>query len=68
VVLTCDANVYGDRFYTCSNQGVLTAYNVDTASESIRKGWRVRVGAFTSSPVASDGKIYLSSEDGDVFV
>ena len=25
-------------------------------------------GAFTASPVASDGKIYLSSEDGDVFV
>jgi outer membrane protein assembly factor BamB len=25
-------------------------------------------GAFTSSPVASDGKLYLASEDGDVFV
>jgi outer membrane protein assembly factor BamB len=25
-------------------------------------------GAFTASPVASDGKIYFSSEDGDVFV
>ncbi|MGE5359104.1 MAG: PQQ-binding-like beta-propeller repeat protein, partial [Bacteroidales bacterium] len=24
--------------------------------------------AFTSSPVAGDGKIYFSSEDGDVFV
>jgi outer membrane protein assembly factor BamB len=25
-------------------------------------------GAFTASPVASDNKIYLSSEDGEVFV
>jgi len=25
-------------------------------------------GAFTASPVASDGKLYFSSEDGDVFV
>ncbi|HYN25966.1 MAG TPA: hypothetical protein VES69_13075, partial [Pyrinomonadaceae bacterium] len=24
--------------------------------------------AFTASPVASDGKIYLSSEDGEIFV
>jgi len=25
-------------------------------------------GSFSASPVAADGKIYLSSEDGDVFV
>jgi hypothetical protein len=25
-------------------------------------------GAFTASPIASAGRIYLSSEDGDVFV
>ena len=25
-------------------------------------------GSFSASPVAADGKIYLTSEDGDVFV
>ncbi len=25
-------------------------------------------GAFSASPVASDGKLYVSSEDGDIFV
>jgi len=59
--------VYGDQLYTCSNQGVLTAYNADTGErlyqERVGKG-----GGFTSSPVASDGKIYLLSEDGDSFV
>jgi outer membrane protein assembly factor BamB len=49
------------------NNGVLAAYNV-------RSGQRVyqeRVGpggSFSASPVAADGKIYLSSEDGDIFV
>ena len=60
--------VYGDLLYTCSNNGVLTAYNAKTGE----RVYQERVGGtgapFTASPVASDGKIYLSSEDGDVFV
>ena len=35
------------------------------ASVSIRNDCRVR---FSASPVAADGKLYLASEDGDVFV
>ena len=60
--------VYGDLLYTCSNQGVVTAYNVDTGERIYQERLAGKGGAFTSSPVASDGKIYLSSEDGDVFV
>ena len=60
--------VYGDLLYTCSNQGVLTAYNVDTGERIYQERLAGKGGAFTSSPVASDGKIYLSSEDGEVFV
>ena len=59
---------YGDLLYTCSNQGVLTAYNVDTGERIYQERLAGKGGAFTASPVASDGKIYLSSEDGDVFV
>ena len=59
--------VYGDQLYTCSNSGVLTSYNADTGEriyqERVGKG-----GGFTSSLVASDGKLYLLSEDGDSFV
>jgi outer membrane protein assembly factor BamB len=60
--------VYGDLFYTCSNNGVFTAYNATTGERVYQE--RVASGgtAFTASPVASDGKIYLSSEDGDVYV
>lgn len=60
--------VYGDYFYTCSNQGVLTAYNARTGERVYQERIAGRGGAFTASPVAADGKIYLSSEDGEVFV
>jgi outer membrane protein assembly factor BamB len=60
--------VYGDLLYTCSNQGVLTAYNAKTGERIYQERLGGKGGAFTASPVASDGKIYLSSEDGEVFV
>jgi outer membrane protein assembly factor BamB len=60
--------VYGDYLYTCSNQGVLTAYSAKTGERIYQERLGGKGGAFTASPVASDGKIYLSSEDGDVFV
>jgi outer membrane protein assembly factor BamB len=60
--------VYGDYLYTCSNQGVLTAYNAKTGERIYQERLGGKGGAFTSSPVASDGKLYLSSEDGDIFV
>jgi len=59
--------IYGDYLYVCQNNGVLAAYQLKTGErayqERIGKG-----GAFTASPVAADGKIYLSSEDGDIYV
>jgi len=60
--------VYGDILYTCSNQGVVTAYNADTGQQLYQERLGGKGGAFTSSPVASDGKLYLLSEDGDIFV
>jgi outer membrane protein assembly factor BamB len=59
--------IYRDQLYVLQINGVLAAYDV-------RSGQRVyqqRVGpggSFAASPVAADGKIYLASEDGDVFV
>lgn len=60
--------VYGELLYTCSNQGVLTAYNARTGERIYQQRLADRGGAFTASPVASDGKLYLSSEDGEIFV
>ncbi|HEX6729831.1 MAG TPA: PQQ-binding-like beta-propeller repeat protein [Pyrinomonadaceae bacterium] len=60
--------VYGDILYTCSNQGVVTAYNADTGAQLYQERLGGKGGAFSSSPVASDGKLYFLSEDGEVFV
>lgn len=60
--------VYGEYFYTCSNQGVLAAYNASTGERIYQERIAGRGGAFTASPVAADGKLFFASEDGDVFV
>lgn len=60
--------VYGDQLYICSNQGVLSSYNADTGERLYQERLGGKGGAFTASLVASDGKIYMFSEDGDVFV
>jgi outer membrane protein assembly factor BamB len=59
---------YGEFLYTLSNNGVLAAYKISTGERIYQERLAGKGGAFTASPVASDGKIYLSSEDGDVFV
>ena len=60
--------VYGDLLYTCSNNGVLTAYNAKTGERVYQERLGGTGAPFTASPVASDGKLYFSSEDGDIFV
>ncbi len=59
--------VYRDQLYTLNNNGVLTAYAADTGERL----FRARVGgggAFSASPVAADGRLYMANEDGDVVV
>jgi outer membrane protein assembly factor BamB len=60
--------VYRNRVYVVNNNGVLQVADAKTGVEV----FRARVGGggqtFSSSPLASDGRIYLQSEDGDTFV
>lgn len=60
--------VYGDLLYICSNSGVLTTYNVLTGDRVYQQRIAGKGGAYCASPVASDGRIYLASEDGEVHV
>ena len=54
--------------YSCRDNGVLTCWNATTGELA----WRERLGkgttGFTASPVAGDGKLYFTSEEGDVYV
>lgn len=56
---------YGDYLYACGDAGVFSVYRVKTGELVYQQ--RVP-SSFSASPVAGDGKIYLPSEDGDLFV
>jgi outer membrane protein assembly factor BamB len=59
--------LYGEHLYTVSNNGILTAYEAKTGT----RVYQQRVGeggSFVASPVAADGKLYIATEDGDVYV
>jgi outer membrane protein assembly factor BamB len=57
--------IYGDLFYVLSDNGVLSAYEAKTGAVIYQQRLP---SSFSASPVAADGKLYLASEDGDVFV
>jgi outer membrane protein assembly factor BamB len=60
--------VYGDQLYILLNNGVLAAYKVSTGERIYQERLGGTGGSFSASPVAADGKLYLTSEDGDIFV
>ncbi|HEY7512241.1 MAG TPA: PQQ-binding-like beta-propeller repeat protein [Vicinamibacteria bacterium] len=60
--------VYGDHLYTLLNNGVLSAYVARTGDRVYQERVAGKGGAFSASPVAADGKLYLAGEDGEVFV
>ena len=60
--------VYGDLLYILSNSGVLTAYNAKTGDRVYQERLSKKGTAHSASPVAADGRLYIASEDGDVFV
>jgi outer membrane protein assembly factor BamB len=60
--------LYGDYLYLTTDRGILTCLDARTG-ELKYEGGRVPVPAtFTASPIAFEGKILMTSEDGDTFV
>ena len=59
--------VYGGRLYALHDAGILDAYDVETGAEIYRQRIPHAGFGFSASPVASDGRIYLSGEDGVIF-
>ena len=58
---------YDGVLYTLGNNGILTAYDGKTGE----RVYRSRVGgggAYAASPIAADGRLFMATEDGDVFV
>jgi outer membrane protein assembly factor BamB len=60
--------VYREHLYVLGNNGVLTAYAVQSGKRAYQRRLAGQGGSYSASPVAADGRIYFASEDGDVHV
>ena len=60
--------LYRDLLYVVGWNGVLLAFDPRTGERLYQERVGGGTTAFTASPVAADGKIYITSEEGDVFV
>ena len=60
--------VYGGRYYTLLDRGMMTAHDARTGAEVYGRR-RIAVGeAFTASPWAYNGKVFALSEQGTTYV
>ena len=60
--------IYRGLLYVLNNNGIFDAYNLGTGEEVYRQRLPNIGSGFSASPVGADGKIYLSSEDGEISV
>ena len=60
--------LHGNILYVLSDRGFVSAYNAMTGKPYYQQQRLPKSYAFKSSPVGANGKLYLSSEDGDVIV
>jgi outer membrane protein assembly factor BamB len=64
----CTPLVYRGLVYIVKYNGVLNVYDARSGEKKYQERLAGGTSAFTASPVASDGKVYLPNEDGQVFV
>lgn len=60
--------LYRGILYTCNNNGVFTAYDAKTGDQLSITRLSPSGASFSASPVAADGRLYVASETGDVYV
>jgi outer membrane protein assembly factor BamB len=48
--------------------GILNVFDAKTGERKYQERLAGGTAAFTASPIANDGKVYLANEDGQVFV
>ena len=59
---------YGDLLCICRDNGIQACHDAKTGEKVYKQRLGGGSSGFTASPVAADGKIYYSSEDGDIYV
>ncbi len=64
----CTPLIYRGLVYIVRYNGVLNVFDARSGERKFEARLAGATSAFTSSPVANDGKVYIASEDGQVFV
>jgi outer membrane protein assembly factor BamB len=59
--------LYHGRLYTCSNNGMVACHEARTGKQIYQERLG-GTGGYSASPVAADGKVYFTSEEGKVSV
>jgi outer membrane protein assembly factor BamB len=54
--------------YACTDNGILSAYDVATGQRVYQERLAPGASGFSASPVAAEGRLYFTSEDGQIFV
>ena len=60
--------VHDGIVYACTDNGILSAYDATSGERIYRSRVSESAAGFSASPVVAGGRIYLASEEGDVFV
>jgi outer membrane protein assembly factor BamB len=60
--------LHGDYLYVVRWNGILGVYDARTGTRVYQQRLGAGTSAFSASPVASAGRVYFASEDGDVYV
>ncbi len=60
--------VYGPHLYACRGNGILSCYDARTGERLYRERLGSSNTGFTASPVAAGGRLYFTSEEGNVYV
>jgi outer membrane protein assembly factor BamB len=60
--------VYEDLVYVLTDNGILSAYQIADGVRVYQTRLSPAAGSFSASPVAANGRIYFTSEDGQVIV
>ena len=59
---------YRGILYVLANNGVFDTYDITSGNEIYRQRLPLVGSGYSASPVAADGKIYVSNEDGEMLV
>ena len=60
--------VVGEHLYVCNDAGILSCYDATSGQRLYQERMGTGRTGFTASAVAANGKLYYTSEEGDIFV